>query len=161
MRAWPRFRERVILFWHGVLDHDRKIPRRRREETAARRADAKALRLRRDEVWTQIQHRRASERKASEQTQVIIPEIMSSRPSVRSEPQVIYVSQQPQKVVVKSMGCADGCVIVIAILIGIAVLMGGCTVMGFGAATKAIIDSKERARNAEPSNEAEESTEIP
>ena len=135
---WPKIREGAISAWHAILDYDRKRSLAEKEEIQDRRATARNIRLAgdgvrerrrvkvaalRDEIATE----RGAIKRATDSLDVIHPEVLPphingpATPAPYQQPQVVYIQtshpQQPQTVVVKSMGCADGCVIVIAIVL--------------------------------------------
>lgn len=150
MKFWPRLRESLFTLWHKTLDYDRKIPAAKRQQTQIERDAAKRARLSRDRQMA-IHAQTAKYKKATEVE--VVPPIIPKQPlerfrpsdqALQQQPQIIYIQQPAQKVVVKSSGCADGCAIIIAVVLIIVFLPIGCSLLGLGVAGKAIKDEVDR-----------------
>jgi len=75
---------------------------------------------------------------------------------------VVYIQQpapQPKVIVQRSTGCADGCVIVIAVgILVFCLLFGGCAVLGFAEGNAAVEAAREKSR-MESSSQTHETAE--
>lgn len=178
MKLWPTLRETIISTWHSALDYDRKITKSTREARTAARAAAREKRLAADQ--SRLDRTTAKARISAgaaalkrQDPRGIAPEdveITTAYPRREYQPttpRVTYIAvPQPapaqQTVIVKTTGCADGCVIVIAVVIIITLIPVGCSVLGLGMMGKAVEYAEElRKQEAEQEKARRENLLVP